>query len=145
MITDNILRKNLKEMGRRIKKIRDELRITQKKMTSVLKMSACSLSEIETGKGNPGFAFFFKISTRYNVNLEYLFHGTGEMFKRSKLKNNQNEYEYKSEIETIDDLYWYLENSSLLRAQVIGFAAKFKCDNEEIIKKNVKRNIEKKR
>ena len=106
--------------------------------------SPCYLSEIENGKGNPGHAFFYKMSTQYNVNLDYLFHGTGEMFKRVKLKNNPKEDEYINEIETIDDVNWYLENSPLLRSQVIGFAAKFKCDNEAIIKKNIKRNREKK-
>ncbi len=134
-----MIRENLKEIGKRIKEIRKNLRITQKELAAELEMSPCYLSEIEGGKGNPGHAFFYKISTRYNVNLNYLFHGEGEMCTRIKFKNIPDEDDNIDEIETIDDLFWYLENSPLVKVQVIGFAAKFKYENEEIIKKNIER------
>ena len=143
-VINKMARENLVEMGERIKKIRKNLRITQKEMAAELEMSACYLSEIEGGKGNPGHSFYYKISTRYNVSLNYLFHGEGEMFLRTKFKKNLDIDENIVEIETLDDLLWYLDNSPLLKSQVISFAAKFKYDNEEIIKKNIKRHLSKK-
>lgn len=138
-VNEKMIKENLKEIGIRIKEIRKNLRVTQKEMASELKMSACYLSEIESGKGNPGHAFYYKISTRYNVNLNYLFHGEGEMYTRIKFKKKPGEDENRDEIENIEDLSWYLENSPLVKVQVIGFAAKFKYENEEIIKKNIER------
>ena len=139
-----MIRENLIAIGNRIKDIRKHLRITQKEMAAKLKMSACYLSEIEGGKGNPGHTFFYKLTTRYHVNLNYLFHGDGEMFTRKKFKKKIGKNENLGEIETIDELYWYLENSTLLRSQLIGFAAKFIYENEEIIRKNIKRQSSKK-
>jgi len=138
-----MIRENLIAIGNRIKDIRKHLRITQKEMAAQLKMSACYLSEIESGKGNPGHTFFYKLSNRYHVNLNYLFHGDGEMFTRKKFNKKIGENEHLGEIETIEELYWYLENSTLLRSQLIGFAAKFIYENEEIIRKNIERQCSK--
>ncbi len=139
-----MIKENLKKIGNRIKEIRKNLRLTQKELASELKMSACYLSEIESGKGNPGHSFFYKISTRYNVNLNYLFHGESEMYTRIKYKKRPGEDGNLDELETIEDLFWYLDNSPLVKIQVIGFAAKFKYENEEIIKKNLERHRSKK-
>lgn len=140
-----MIRENLIAIGKRIKEIRKHLRITQKEMASELNMSACYLSEIEGGKGNPGHTFFYQLSTRYHVNLNYLFHGDGEMFTRNKFIKKIDKNENLDEIESIDELYWYLENSSLLRSHLIGSAAKFICENEDIIRKNIERHISKKK
>jgi len=132
-----MIRENLIEIGVRIKDIRKALRISQKEMAATLEMANCNLSEIESGKGNPGHAFFFKLSTRYNVSLDYLFHGKGEMFTTFRTGLGEGDEFEVDHIETIDDLLWYLENSTMFRNQVLGYAAQIRYENEEVIRKDI--------
>ena len=140
-----MIRENLIEMGARIKEIRKALRISQKDMAAGLEMANCNLSEIESGKGNPGHAFFFKLSTRFNVSLDYLFHGKGEMFTTYRVKRDDGDELIIDHIETIDDLLWYLDNSTMFRNQVLGYAAQIRYENEEVIKKDISRKRSKKK
>ncbi len=134
-----MIRENLKEIGARIKEIRKALRISQKEMAATLEMANCNLSEIESGKGNPGHSFFYKLSTRFNISLDYLFHNKGEMFTTYRVKREGDDELIVDHIESIDDLLWYLENSTMFRNQVLGYAAQIRYENEEVIKKDIAR------
>lgn len=81
---EGIIRENIKEIGSRVKEVRKTIRLSQKQMADKLGIFNSYLSDIETGKGNPGHSFFFKISTIFKVNLNYLFLGKGEMLKDEK-------------------------------------------------------------
>lgn len=130
---------NLKTLGARIKKVRKALRFSQKNFAISLGMSGSYLSEIESGNANPGHDFFFKISTIYHVSLDYLFHGTGEIISAEKIKPAAAKTDFVDEVEGIDDLLWFLEHSPLFKNTIMGFAAKFHYDNEEIIKRNIEK------
>ena len=139
MIKENedIIRKNLKDIGTRIKEVRKTIRITQKEMAEKLGIFDSYLSDIETGKGNPGHSFFFKISSIFKVNLNYLLLGKGEMF--SKPEQTPEEETYIEDIKSIEDLVWYMKKSPLFFHQVMAFASKFHYEYEELIKKNIEK------
>ena len=107
-------REYLLELGKRVKLIRKELRISQKDFAHKINISGSYLSEIEAGKSKPGYDFLFNISKIGNVNLAYVLHGIGEMFTgidygpsiTSKEPENDN-------IDTLEELAWYLERSPL--------------------------------
>ena len=132
-------RENLVALGSRIKELRKALKISQKDFAASLDMSGCYLSEIESGKGNPGHKFFYKISALYNISLDYLFHGIGEMFLKVKDKGTPGKKDFIDEIETIDDLVWLLEHSPMVKLTVMGYATKFLYENEDIIKRNIEK------
>ena len=133
-------REYLLELGNRVKMIRKELRISQKDFANKINVSGSYLSEIEAGKSKPGYDFLFNISKICNVSLAYVLHGVGEIFTgidygptiTSKEPGNDH-------IETIEELIWYLERSTLLKLNVMGFAAKFIYDNEPAIKKEIEK------
>ncbi|NIM14522.1 MAG: helix-turn-helix domain-containing protein [Candidatus Aminicenantes bacterium] len=133
---------NLAALGNRIKELRKFFKISQKDFAASLSMANSYLSEIEHGKAYPAFEFFHKISKIYNVNLNYLFHGTGEMFLPRE-KKPEKPIEWIDEIETIDDLLWFMEHSSMFRNSIMGYAAKFLYENEQFLKKNVHKYINK--
>ncbi len=139
---EHVIRENLKEIGTRIKEVRKTIRITQKEMAAQLGIFDSYLSDIETGKGNPGHAFFFKISSVFKVNLNYLILGKGEMF--SKPEQPPEEETFVDDIKTIEDVVWYMKKSPLFFHQIMGFAFKFKYENEEIIRENIEKNRPKK-
>lgn len=135
----DVSRDKLAAVGSRVKALRKSLKISQKDFAAFLNISPSYLSEIEHGNSNPGFDFFYKISTACNVSLDYLFHGIGEMMLKDKIKFEEikEEKEYVRDIVTVDDLLWLIEHSDMFKNTIMGFAAKFNYENEETIKKNI--------
>lgn len=127
-------------VGDRIKEIRRKMNLKQKDFASTLHMSSCYLSEIEAGNGNPGVGFFHRLAKTHNISLDYLFYGTGEMFKAKLRRTPEKEKEFVNDIQNVNDLLWLLEHSSLFRNTIIGFGEKFLYENEDIIKRNIKKN-----
>lgn len=152
---DTAVQKNLEEIGGRVKAIRKELRLKQTEMAEKLGTFYSYISAVEKGKANPGHGFFFKISTIYNVNLNYLFHGKGEMFLSDKTDEPEKLSEraikdYLLILKQFDQMdpdfmLWIMEYSPLFYHNVIGFAFRFWYDNEKAISREVEKNVEKKK
>jgi len=69
-----------REVGERLRSIREKLNLMQKDFARELELSAPALSEIETGRNRAGIELLIKLSEKYNVNLYYVLLGKGEMF-----------------------------------------------------------------
>lgn len=137
-------KEHLKELGKRLKTLREEKGMNQKKFAAELGISGSLLSQIETGQKNPVYEFLYKLMRKYRVSLDWLFSGKGEMFLKRKPEVEPLEDIYIDEIETIDDLVWYLEHSNLFNLNVMGYAARFFFENEDHIKKELERKRKKK-
>jgi len=129
---------DLVALGERIKALRKHLNLSQKELAASLGMANSYLSEIEHGNAYPAFEFFHKISRMYNMDLNYLFHGTGEMFLPRE-KKPEKQVEWLDDIRTSDDLLWFMEHSSMFRNSIMGMAEKFLIENEQFLKKNVQK------
>jgi transcriptional regulator with XRE-family HTH domain len=133
-------RDNVTAIGKRVKEIRRYFRLSQKEMADNLKMSYSYLSEIECGKANPGPEFFLKLSNDYNISMDYLFHGIGNMFLGSHRKIEEEEYDLDEDIYSIEKLVWLMDHSPFYKNTILSFASKFLLDNERIIKKSIEKN-----
>ena len=67
-------------VGNRIRQIRKALNLKGKEFAPRLNISGPSLSDLEKGKYYPNFEFLINISREFNVNLDYLIFGEGDMF-----------------------------------------------------------------
>ncbi len=72
-----------KIFGDRIKAVRQHLKIAQNIFAEQLKTSAGYISEIESGKTNPGVDLMEALKNVYNVNINWLITGIGGMFETS--------------------------------------------------------------
>lgn len=135
---------HLKELGKRIKTLRQELRLKQKEFAAELGISGSLISQIESGQKNPVYELLYKLMKKYNVSLDWLFIGKGEMYLEMEPEVEVVEDKYIDEIESIDDLVWYLEHSNIFNLNVMGYAARFFFENEENIKKELERKRRKK-
>lgn len=130
--------KILTSIGKRVKTVREALGINGKDFARSLNIAASYLSQIERGKrDNPGISVFSKIARVHNVSLDYLVCGIGDMFINPAHQHTGSQGEYVDKIETLDDLYWFLENSTFFRNIIMGYAFKLHLENEEIIKKSL--------
>ena len=71
----------VKMIGSRIKQVRKAFKLTQAKFAVPLRISHSNLSEAESGKNTPSGVLLVAICLHYNVNMEFLEHGRGKMFK----------------------------------------------------------------
>jgi transcriptional regulator with XRE-family HTH domain len=135
------MNKNLSVViGNRIRKVRETLGLSQKDFVDPLDVTGPFLSQIENGKKtNPGISVFMNISAVYHVSMDYIFHGTGQMFFNDENESKNNYREYIEDIETVEDLLWLFEHSKFFKDSIMGYAGKFKYENDVIIKKSIKR------
>ncbi|HLP62120.1 MAG TPA: helix-turn-helix transcriptional regulator [Candidatus Deferrimicrobium sp.] len=121
-------------IGGRIKEIRIKLNIQQKEMAETLQIAASYLSGIEKGNANPGPELFVRLASEYHVNMNYLFTGKGDMFGDAPLKIKKEEFDIEGEMNTIEQLYWLLNNSSYYRSLLLANANKLLFQEKDVIK-----------
>ncbi len=67
-------------LGDRIKEIRNTKNLTQSEFARVLETSAGHISEIEAKKTTPGGEFLTSLLRKFNVNINWLLTGEGDIF-----------------------------------------------------------------
>jgi transcriptional regulator with XRE-family HTH domain len=127
-------------VGKRVRQVREALGLTQVDFVKPLDRKSAFLSQIENGtKKNPGVWIFLQISSVYNVSLDYLFHGTGHMFLDNKKNSDKDKRDYIEDIDSVEDLLWLFEHSKFFKDSIMGYAGKFKYENDVLIKKSIER------
>ena len=63
-----------KTLGKKIRKLRKQQGLTQEKLAEQLRISTVYVGYIEQGKGRPSLKLLMKISRKFGVKVEDLFH-----------------------------------------------------------------------
>jgi transcriptional regulator with XRE-family HTH domain len=133
-------KKYIIDVSKRLLELRRVLGINQKDMARVIGINPGYLSDIEKGnKTNPGFAFLHKISVHYQVSLDYLVHGIGDMFLPGSDREEQEIKDFKPVFNDIQDLVWLLKRSNYVKNTIMGYAVKFFIENEDTIRQEMMR------
>lgn len=132
-------------LGKRVKAIRKELGLLQRDFVKIVNITMSTLSDIETGKKRPGSEMLFILSDEYRVNLHYLLHGEGEMFR---LETPLTGITFADEVfgdytEDVKELLWYMQHSRLARGAIIAMGKEYCFKNETMLKKEIQRQKDK--
>lgn len=127
-------------VGERIKLARKELHLQQKDVAEAIGVSASHLSEVESGKANPNAEFLKKLSEKYNISVEYIIHGRGEIFYSDGSNITDQPFDFKSDVDTLEKLIWLLRNSPYFKLTMLTQAMKFVHQEEDLIKSSIKKN-----
>ncbi len=133
-------REKLSKIGQRVKTARKALRVPQKEMADKLGVSPSHLSEIESGKANPSTEFHLKLSDLYNISVEYIYHGRGNIFYEDDGKITDEPFDFKSDVDSTEKLNWLVKNSAYFKHLVLGYASKLIIQEESTIKESIKKN-----
>ena len=135
-------------LGQRFKEVRLTLDLTLKQMAAELDKSYNYISDIERGKAkNPGPDIFIKLLRKYNVNLNYLFNGTGTMFLDTRDQTETglpDEFDFEDDIHSVSQVIWLMENSMYFKNAVFGLASRLILSEEEAVKESIRRTKQKK-
>lgn len=126
--------KELAEIGQRLKQVRKYLDIQQNTMADNLGITAAYLSEIEKGKSTPSGELFLKITKTYNISLEYLFLGRGDMIYPSKPNES---FTFDPDIDSIEKLTWMMRKSKYFNSLILNTAQRLMLEQEEVIIKSL--------
>ncbi|MDQ1349931.1 MAG: hypothetical protein QG657_232 [Acidobacteriota bacterium] len=127
------------DIGDRLKNIRKKLNLPQKEMAVALKIAPSYLCEIEKDNGNPGPELFVRLASEFNVNMNYLFAGKGEMFSDAPLKIKTQECDVDDDIDTPEKLFWLLEKSVFFRGMIFSQANKLLYQEKETINHDLRK------
>jgi DNA-binding XRE family transcriptional regulator len=124
----------------RIKIIRKIWGFKQKDFAEKLKVSGATLSDVEKGKYKPSHDLIFNISKQFNVNLNYLLFGEGEMFVKGDVEIVTRLDNMFSESDEIKKFNWYFEKSKVLRFRILSFFNKLLVEDRDVIEGEIKGN-----
>ncbi|MCP5108264.1 MAG: helix-turn-helix transcriptional regulator [bacterium] len=128
-----------KAVGERLKEIRKNLGFLQKEFAEELDISTSAISDIEAGKIKPRFDLIFNITKKFNVNVNYLLHGKGDMFMPREdtpaaLANKVTEYAH-----WLKEFLYYFNESEMVRYAMMSYFSKYKTENDLTIEKEIRK------
>lgn len=97
----------------RLKKLKRVLDKSYKEMSNDLNLSISYISEIFLGKKKPNFDFFKMLIEKYQVNIDWIFNGNGEMFTEKNLNPSSIE-KFNTEMDILKDLLSLILNDKAL-------------------------------
>lgn len=124
------LKKNLIEIGTRLRAVRKTLRLTIYEMHQKTRFSKSIISEVENGKRLPSSIYLFALADEFNVNINYLFTGKGEMFLPEEPIFKRD---FGRDQEKIEELLFCLENYDVARYNILTAFTQFKRDHQDLL------------
>jgi len=117
--------------------VRKKLGFRQKDLAPILNISTATLSDIESGKNFPRHESIYNLSLKYNVNIYYLLHGEGEMFKTDSLKRAIESGVYGIHTDLLKEFYRYFSESSLVRYEMMSYFHEMLLEKDKLIEKDI--------
>ena len=77
----------MKNIGSRIKLLRKQMGKSQEEFASVLGLTKQAISNMENSKSAPSTAVLYKMHTEFDVNLNYIITGLGDLYTSAKGTN----------------------------------------------------------
>lgn len=135
------------DFAKRVKLIREALGMNKNELAKELGMSSTALLNIEYGRNKPGHDFYEAISRKLNVNLYYLFHGQGPMFRNKKEEEFFWGIYQSSNLseKDLDRLLYYLGGSQYVQYMIMGELNKIIDGNAAFVEKEIEKTISERR
>lgn len=127
---------DIEETGRRLKFFRNTRNITISELSAKTGLSKGMISETETGKNKPSPNLMLALLNIYNLNLNWLLTGEGEMFITDIEELPREKKNFGELNDEIHELLWHLEHTLVVKLAVVGFFLEYMHQNEDIIIKS---------
>jgi transcriptional regulator with XRE-family HTH domain len=129
----NVLDMNSKGIHNRLKLIRKTLGFSQVEFCRHLDVSKPAYVRYENGTREPKIKVLNTLRDKYNVDINWLISGRGEMFLDEEKKKMLGEVYEGEEKETVEELLYYLENAPVIRFAVLEYFMNYLYQNKDMI------------
>lgn len=131
---------DLNEVGVRLRAARETLGLTMERMRDITGYSKSLISAAENGLKKPSTIYLFALMDKYNVDINYIFSGRGQMFLQPPEEGDSEEERarraslslVKSD-ENIRDLIYLMDNVDMVRYAVLSFFLQYRTQHKHII------------
>ena len=127
--------------GERLRKIRTQLKLTQKDMAELIGVSKSYFSEMEKGKNGPGYEILYNLCTNYQINPQYLFFGTSPQFISNESEGIQSDVvrfeDFGPFSDNVRELLWYMKHSKSLFHAVFANFQEYLIEKKPMIDKQI--------
>jgi transcriptional regulator with XRE-family HTH domain len=123
----------LKEIGYKLKKLREQLRYRSSEMADGLGAERTGYSKYEQGKTPPKLIVLYRLAEKFDVSLDWLIRGKGPMYY--KQKETKEPDARPAHTDEINELLDHMEKIPLLHHEVLAFFLKFKEKNKDMVAK----------
>lgn len=121
---------NQTEVGRRLKEVRAALSLKLEEIGEKTGLSKSAISYMETGTKKPSSVYMYELSKQFNIDINWVLTGDGNMFKPD-VELNLN---FGEDNKTIKELIYYIENVPYARHDILRYFFTFKKDNKNLEK-----------
>jgi transcriptional regulator with XRE-family HTH domain len=119
---------DLKDIGKRLKEARNKIECTLSEMQEMCGVAKSTISEMETGLKKPHHLYLYLLSTKYKININWIFSGKGSMLLDYEIK-----LDFGEDNEKIKELIYLLEKFPDFRYEVLRLYLYFKKNNKDLI------------
>lgn len=126
-----------KKIGTKIRKVRESLGLTQVQMVENFNIGRANYSRIEKGEIFPNAEILHTLKTEFNVSLDWLISGEGQMYPPKK-KDLKKELGLGKCGREMDELIYLIANIPMVKHAVLGHFLEYKMKNVDLIKKLLK-------
>lgn len=134
----NIEPLKLKNIGIRLRGLRDALNITLEQMNKLTGISRSYISDFERGRKLPSSKYLFYLIENFSADINYIYTGRGEMFLKSEEEEGKP-YDFGKYEEEINDLLYHITRIPNALYAVLGFFSDYKVNKEKFIKNYIER------
>ena len=138
-------RKELVQLiSQRLLQIRNSLKYSRSQMARAMHSSESSYYKNEKAKTSPDLLNYHAISKAFNVSLDWLIAGRGEMFYQEPQSALPAESEQHPALmdedlrRDVKELLVHMEHIPMLRYEVLAMFQHFKANNKELVAESVK-------
>jgi transcriptional regulator with XRE-family HTH domain len=131
----------LKDIGQRLRFVREQLGFTLVKMKEETGISKSYISDFERGKKIPASKYLFQLAEAFKVNLNYIFTGTGDPVI-SEISGKFSQYDFGKYEEEINDLLFHMAHIPNTMFAVLQFFTEYKENMDDFIKAYLKKHLE---
>jgi transcriptional regulator with XRE-family HTH domain len=126
---------DISEIAKRLKIVRTTLNLTIEKMHQTTGFSKSLISEAENGVKKPSSIYLFALLEKFNVNINYIFLGEGDMFLNDGAGTNN--FLGKRDPDNLKELLYYMKNVDIVKYNVLSFFCEYKINNKELIRSSL--------
>lgn len=119
-------------IGNRLRKVRESLGYTQEQIVSYFDIGRANYSRMEKGEISPGPTVLFTMRGEFNVSLDWLVSGEGEMFSRSTTAKSER-LDFGSDSAEVWDLLEFMVRIPMVKHAVLAFFSEYRVKNKRFL------------
>ncbi len=120
---------NQEEIGKRLREVREALNLTIEKMYHATGFSRSLISEAENGLKKPSSTYLFALLDLYQVNLNYIMSGRGDMFLGEELVFE----DFGKDAKLVHSLLMYMKKADVVRFTILKYFLEYKAQFNDLI------------